>query len=974
MPTSRPTSILLDRPSPLGPFANANFKIRLSLIHFPAFLDIENKEYVFASAFKILIFTMFRYSISPISFLIALTLIFASITLIIQFDLFHSRSEKLFNKYSGHDHLSRFSYFSNNNKNHLLTQDNYEKLMQKVLELGDLKQQKKSFLNELKRIEVKRAKLLKSIDHSRLEIDFLLKETNKLNEKNSHLKLRIIHNQLKLIELDSSLNDSLNSISSKRLYNFSYDNMLNKSDIWVDNEPSCKIETCVDFSNCKQNEKINLFIFPNQLEEIRNYFDFKTINMSINFVNNQQNACFVVIFLLDFGQIKKLIENFSAENNSKSNFLFINLINNDSDNNQLIEFIKSKQELKSLFSKSFYASFQNPNKKISPLIIDFSLALFSNYEQVRNISFITLKKRPYLFTYHQNPIRKSDTRLQFLEKEINNSTIIDLDCESSKNMPGFDVCFDSDSRLNILEKSVFTLLVPDCNFYQSSIILRLIEAIKSASVPVLLDSDFKLPLEDLINWNECAIRLPYTNIPSLNDVLKTVKQSEILKRQIHCKNLHDAYFPSATAQFRTIIAALSHKIFLNPSSIHNLIPKNLSTEDLNLTNSSFSRLFSISPDDYNDDYNVEDENDKLDEFVGEINQNPLKSDEFVNKFIHNHYLSWNKYFYPFNMFPSTPFDTTEYSNFNLVNLKDFADEIPHEVNFNLGGGDGHVFNHRLSGNFKEEQFTVVILNYKREAILSDLIEKYLKLPYLHSIIIVYNAIDSNLSNQFIFKFNMYLKSKRITVIKSDKNSLNNRFFPYESIKTDAVLSLDDDMFLRPDEIMLAFRTWRENREKIVGFPARYHTWNFTVQNFEYKSYLSCEYSMVLTGAAFYHRFYNYIYSYVMDKRILNLVDELRNCEDIAFNMMVSHMTRRAPLKVSTKYTFYCKECENVISKSENDLPVSLRAGHYQKRSFCLQNFIKIYGYNPLLYSQFRADSVLYRTRVGTNVQKCFKYV
>ena len=49
----------------------------------------------------------------------------------------------------------------------------------------------------------------------------------------------------------------------------------------------------------------------------------------------------------------------------------------------------------------------------------------------------------------------------------------------------------------------------------------------------------------------------------------------------------------------------------------------------------------------------------------------------------------------------------------------------------------------------------------------------------------------------------------IEVIVPPKNSLNNRFLPFSSIETEAILSLDDDTHLRRDEIEFAFRTWRE---------------------------------------------------------------------------------------------------------------------------------------------------------------------
>ena len=42
-------------------------------------------------------------------------------------------------------------------------------------------------------------------------------------------------------------------------------------------------------------------------------------------------------------------------------------------------------------------------------------------------------------------------------------------------------------------------------------------------------------------------------------------------------------------------------------------------------------------------------------------------------------------------------------------------------------------------------------------------------------------------------------------MKVAKNSLNNRFIPYDVIETDAIFSIDDDVEMRHDEILLGFR-------------------------------------------------------------------------------------------------------------------------------------------------------------------------
>ena len=143
------------------------------------------------------------------------------------------------------------------------------------------------------------------------------------------------------------------------------------------------------------------------------------------------------------------------------------------------------------------------------------------------------------------------------------------------------------------------------------------------------------------------------------------------------------------------------------------------------------------------------------------------------------------------------------------------------------------------------------------------------------------------------------------VIRASGNSLNNRFIPYSNIETEAILSVDDDIYLRHDEIELAFRqvsifclnvtefvffnflyiyihthflifyeltfyyelkfyfitfvvrVWRENRNRLVGFPGRHHSYNSTKDSFDYNSEHSCELSLVLTGGAFFHKVYFY---------------------------------------------------------------------------------------------------------------------
>ena len=151
----------------------------------------------------------------------------------------------------------------------------------------------------------------------------------------------------------------------------------------------------------------------------------------------------------------------------------------------------------------------------------------------------------------------------------------------------------------------------------------------------------------------------------------------------------------------------------------------------------------------------------------------------------------------------------------------------------------------------------------------------------------------------------------------------------------------------------------------VGFPGRFHAWNQDGHNWNYNSNRSCELSMVLTGAAFYHKYYSYAYFELMPKVIHDKVDEFTNCEDLAMNFLISHLTRQPPVKVTSRWTFRCPGCPDTLSEDSS---------HFEERHQCINFFAKVYGYMPLLNTQYRADSVLFKTRIPQDKQKCFKFI
>ncbi|NXI59610.1 EXT1C protein, partial [Chloroceryle aenea] len=137
----------------------------------------------------------------------------------------------------------------------------------------------------------------------------------------------------------------------------------------------------------------------------------------------------------------------------------------------------------------------------------------------------------------------------------------------------------------------------------------------------------------------------------------------------------------------------------------------------------------------------------------------------------------------------------------------------------------------------------------------------------------------------------------LTIIQG-RGKLSDRFFPYTAIQTDAVLSLDEHTSLSTSEVDFAFVVWRSFPERIVGFPTQSHFWDAEQRRWGYTSKWTNEISIVLTTAAFYHRYYHSLFTEYLPAGLRELVDGLATCEDILMNVLVAAVTKLPPIKVT----------------------------------------------------------------------------
>uniref|UniRef100_A0A8C6WDU8 Exostosin-like 3 n=1 Tax=Neogobius melanostomus TaxID=47308 RepID=A0A8C6WDU8_9GOBI len=571
-------------------------------------------------------------------------------------------------------------------------------------------------------------------------------------------------------------------------------------------------------------------------------------------------------------------------------------------------------------------------------------------------------KRKYLFTFQGERVESLRTSLQeappqSFEEEIEgdppadyddriigtlkavqdshlDQVLVEFTCKSPQlSLPTeWALCGTREDRLEVLRVSTFSLVIAPGDgqvIASAGCGMRLFEALEVGAIPVILGDHLRLPYHQLIRWSEATIIVPKPRVTELHFLLRSLSDNDLLAMRRQGRFLWETYFSTSENVLSTILASIRTSIQIPAAPIKEEPAQEIPHKAGKIAGT---------------DANLADNAD-LD--LGPVEtEPPYASPRFLRNFTYTAsdiYRTWNRAPGPFHLFPHTPLDPV----------------LPSEAKF-MGSGTGFRPIGALGGNMPREQFTVVMLTYEREEVLMNSLERLNGLPYLNKVVVVWNSPKPPSEDLLWPDIGL-----PIVVVRTEKNSLNNRFLPWDAVETEAILSIDDDAHLRHDEIMFGFRVWREARDRIVGFPGRYHAWDVNHQSWLYNSNYSCELSMVLTGAAFFHKYYAYLYSYVMPQPIRDMVDEYINCEDIAMNFLVSHITRKPPIKVTSRWTFRCPGCPQALSHDDS---------HFHERHKCINFFVKVYGYMPLLYTQFRVDSVLFKTRLPHDKTKCFKFI
>lgn len=811
-----------------------------------------------------------------------------------------------------------------------------------ISRIDDLKRIKLSISNELRMIEREKVKLLKEQANLAAKNDKLLSQIGRSKAQLKQLELDIsanrrrkfeqtcdisrtapiLFNPLKSQDIDQQYpldNSSHNYEISKKPYHFDLSlcplsrefkfHLLNKNKIYESNDekPKSKFAIAIDIlSNHRQHSQI------------------------------QSEACLLVT--LSESDSTPLLTAYK-------NHLVINLGNNPN-----------------LVGNAATASSAFPNGSFRD---DIDIVIPSTWKSpldydsiIGSISPQSPLERKYLASYFGRGSvgHNLEEALQIIHRNsIDDLFLFINDCSLDTNIH----CFQEKEKM--IELSTFTILFssPEHSDNYTNDLIYL--ALSKGTVPVLFGKESfpskvrsRLPFDEVIDWRRAIMMLPIARLPEMHFILRSIGSADLYQLKYHGRHIFENYLATAKQILDTTISVMSLERFKYPpppvQNIETVLyhPSKNIIKDSNCSSDACLEAKSESS------------NSLLSNEILGPRERPLVSPSYLRNYslvLNSAYALWNDPIYsPTLMLPSYPTDPINPSEYKFYspyqNYRPIANGL---------GGSGNEFSRALGGDYPNEQFTIVLLTYERNALLMKTLERFKSLPYLNKIIVVWNSLEHAPSASMVWPD----VGVPIAIVKVDKNSLNNRFLPYDSIETDAILSIDDDSPLRSDEIIFAFRVWRQSRDRIVGFPGRYHAWDGSQSSWSYNSNHSCELSMVLTGGAFFHKYYSYAYTYNMPVVIRDIVDKFMNCEDIAMNFLVAHLTRKPPIKVTSRWTFHCAGCTSSLSEDDS---------HFRERHECLNTFAAIYGYMPLLNTQHRSDSILFKTRLPHDKQKCFKYV
>uniref|UniRef100_A0A1J3JVF6 Glycosyltransferase family protein 64 C3 n=1 Tax=Noccaea caerulescens TaxID=107243 RepID=A0A1J3JVF6_NOCCA len=263
---------------------------------------------------------------------------------------------------------------------------------------------------------------------------------------------------------------------------------------------------------------------------------------------------------------------------------------------------------------------------------------------------------------------------------------------------------------------------------------------------------------------------------------------------------------------------------------------------------------------------------------------------------------------------------------------------------------------------RSDQVTVLINGYSESRIplLQTIVASYSGSSIVSSILVLWGnpttpgQVLDQLSHNLIQNS---LGAASISLIHQPTSSLNARFLPRPFVDTRAVLICDDDVEIDRRSLEFAFAVWRSNQDRLVGVFVRSHGFDLQGKEWIYTLHPD-KYSILLTKFMMMKQDYLFEYSCkggVEMEEMRNIVDQMRNCEDILMNFIAAEKVRAGPIMVGAErvrdWGDARNEEEEEVEQGVREAGLSSRRKeHWKRRGKCVREFHRVMGKMPLMYS------------------------
>ena len=297
-------------------------------------------------------------------------------------------------------------------------------------------------------------------------------------------------------------------------------------------------------------------------------------------------------------------------------------------------------------------------------------------------------------------------QLMLLQKALGDKINLTTECDTIGGIPvglaGWQLCDRQEQRVAGYSTAIFSLI--PANEISPEVYIRLIEALRWGSIPVLVGRGIPLPFDDVINWQHSAVVMPMGRFNEIHYILKSFRLENIMEMKRRCRFLFETYFRSPLHLLEGVLAVLHHRMLLPsppspdytaPEVLHNSMKENGEEEGRRRRRVGWHNFTS-----FHDPFNL-----------------PPG---------------------PSHSYPSLPTTPEPLSGYQYMHLTDR--DLPHLPKHIVksGGITGPEFSHQLLGNRPEETFTAVLLTYNRFNSLVNIIGRLSGVPCLNKVIVVWN--------------------------------------------------------------------------------------------------------------------------------------------------------------------------------------------------------------------------------------------